>query len=95
MPAGVQVAALAERHQLLDHRAKVLGLRQGGRDLLVLDERLRHIGEHRLAVLGGAIEAPLGVSVIHWPVSLSGSHGRRATERPLFLFPLSRFRERR
>src|SRR6185437_4115234 len=28
-PARVQVAALAKRHQLLDHRAKVLGLWQG------------------------------------------------------------------
>ena len=70
--AGVQVAALAERDQLLDDRAKVLGLRQGGGDLLVLDERLGHVGEHRLAMLGGAVEAPLGVSVIHVAFSFSG-----------------------
>ena len=63
--AGVQIAALAERHQFFDHRTKVLGLRQRGRDLLVLDERLRHVGEHRLAMLMRAIEAPLGASVIH------------------------------
>jgi hypothetical protein len=41
LPARVQVAALAERHQLFHHRAQVLGLRQRGRDLLVLDQRLR------------------------------------------------------
>src|SRR5271157_102418 len=70
--AGVQVAALAERHQLLDHWTKVLGLRQGGGDLLVLDERLGHVGEHRLTMFGGAVEAPLGVSVIHWLISFSG-----------------------
>src|SRR4051812_4010807 len=36
LAAGVQVAALAERHQLLDDRTQVLRLRQGGDDLLVL-----------------------------------------------------------
>src|SRR5271157_6280726 len=70
--AGMQVAALAEGDQLLDHRAKVLRLRQGGDDLLVLDQRLRHVGEHRLAVLGGAVEAPLGASMIHRLSPLSG-----------------------
>src|ERR1700727_3728309 len=72
-PTRVQVAALAKRYQLFDHRAKVFGLWQGGRDLLVLDERLRHIGEHRLAMLGGAIESPLGVSVVHLACLLFGS----------------------
>jgi hypothetical protein len=31
----------------------------------MLDQRLRHIGEHRLAVLGGTVEAALRASVIH------------------------------
>ena len=50
--ARVQVAALAERDQLLDHRTQVLRLGQGGDDLLVLDQGCRHVGEHGLAVLG-------------------------------------------
>ena len=35
---------------------QVLRLRQRGDDLLVLDQRRRHVGEHRLAVLGRAVE---------------------------------------
>ena len=39
LAARMQVAALAERDQLLDDRAEILGLRQGRDDLLMLDQR--------------------------------------------------------
>ena len=61
----MQIAALAERHQLFDDRTKILRLRQRRDDLLVLDQRLRHILEHRLAVFVGAAETALLVTMIH------------------------------
>jgi hypothetical protein len=61
----VQVAALAERDQLFDDRTQVLGLGQRGDDLLVLDQRRGHVGEHRFAVLGRAVELAVSVSVAH------------------------------
>src|SRR3984893_8791577 len=76
----MQIAALAERDQLLDDRAQILCLRQRGDDLLVLDERLAHIGKHRLAMFMRAAEAALGVSVIHG--ALRYFRGRRAKVRP-------------
>src|SRR6202035_664495 len=76
----MQIAALAERDQLLDDRAQILFLRQRGDDLLVLDERLAHIGKHRLAMFMRAAEAALGVSVIHGV--LRYFRGRRAKLRP-------------
>ena len=42
----MQVAALGQRHQLLHHRPQLLGLGQGGDDLLVLDQAGGHVGEH-------------------------------------------------
>src|SRR5215207_10774582 len=78
----MQVAALAERNQLLNDGAQVLCLRQRRNDLLVLDQRGGHVGEHRLAVLGGAVEAPTPESMTHW---LSPFYGRRAKERPSLL----------
>src|SRR5262245_57339895 len=65
LAARVQVAALAERDQFLDDRTQVLRLRQRGHDLLVLDERRRHVGEHGAAMLAGAVELAMGVSVTH------------------------------
>src|SRR5947209_19807680 len=65
LAARMQVAALAERDQLLDDGPQVLGLWQCGDDLLMLDQCLRHVGEHRLTVLGGAVEAALRASMIH------------------------------
>ena len=72
LAAGMQVAALAERHQLLDDRTQVLRLGQGGDDLLMLDERGRHVLEHRLAVLGRAVELAMSLAVTHCPVPSSG-----------------------
>ena len=79
----MQVAALAERDQLLDDRTQVLGLRQGGDDLLVLDQRSRHVGEHGLAVFGRAVEATTTESVTHWLSPKSS--GRRAKGRTVSL----------
>jgi len=62
----VQIATLAQGDQLLDDRTQLLGLGQGGHDLLVLDQRGRHIGEHRLAMARGAAQLPVGVSVAHF-----------------------------
>src|SRR5262249_23666461 len=62
---SVQVAALAERDQLLDDRAQLLRLGQRGGDLLVLDQRGRHVGEHGAAMLGRAVELAVGVTVTH------------------------------
>jgi hypothetical protein len=56
LAAGMQIAALAERDELFDDRTNFLGLRQGGHDLLMFDERSRHVGEHRLAVARGAVQ---------------------------------------
>src|SRR5262249_53473690 len=65
LTAGVQAAALAERDQLLDDRTQVLRLVQRGRDLLVLDESAGEIHEHRLAMLGGAVELPAAIVMTH------------------------------
>src|SRR5205814_3184147 len=60
-----KTALLAERDQLLHDRAQFLRLRQRGDDLLVLDQRRAHIGEHRAPVLGGAIELAVNPAVTH------------------------------
>src|SRR6266545_5158770 len=54
---------LAEGDQLLDDRAQFLRLRQRGDDLLVLDQRRAHVGEHRAAMLGGAVELTMNLAV--------------------------------
>src|SRR5918996_1580282 len=55
-PARVQIAPLAQGDQLLDQRPQLLGLGQRGLDLLVLDQRNGHVGEHRLAVARRAVQ---------------------------------------
>src|SRR6185437_7988053 len=65
LAAGMQVAALAERHQLLDDRAQILRLRQRGDDLLMLDQRHGEVGEHRLAMADAAGEAAAFETVAH------------------------------
>src|SRR5262249_21984659 len=84
----MQAAALAERDELLDDRAQVLRLRQRGDDLLVLDQRGRHVGEHRAAMLGRAVELAVYLAVAHQNSSTrrsgrarrarAGTHGHRA-----------------
>src|SRR5665811_2300652 len=60
-----QAALLAERDQLFHDRAQFLRLRQRGDDLLVLDQRRAHIGEHRAPMFGGAIELAMNLAVTH------------------------------
>src|SRR5262245_46457384 len=61
----VQIAALAQRDELFHDRAQILGLRQRGDDLLVLDQRGRHVAEHGAAMLRRAVELAVGVTVAH------------------------------
>ena len=61
----MQISALAERNELLDHGPQILRLRKGGHDLLMLDQRRRHIREHGTPVLGFAVELAMGVTVAH------------------------------
>src|SRR5690606_17290241 len=65
LAAGVKIATLAKGYQLLHDRAKFLRLRKGGDDLLMLDERGRHIGEHGLTVARGSVQLAAGFSVTH------------------------------
>jgi len=65
LTARMQIAALAEGDQLFHDGPQVLRLRQRRGDLLVLDEGLRHVGEHRLAMLMRAVETTLRATVIH------------------------------
>ena len=55
LTAGVQIAALAKGDQLFDDPLQLLGLWQGGFDLLVLDQRASHVCEHRFAVFVCAV----------------------------------------
>src|SRR6185437_12314117 len=79
LAAGMQVTALGERDQLLDDRPQFLGLGQRGHDLLVLDQRRRHVGEHRLAVAGSPVELTVGVTVAHLLSLPNGSRHGGAT----------------
>src|SRR5690606_15715708 len=69
LTTGMKITPLAERDELLNIGAKLLRLGQSGHDLLMLDERDRHIGEHGLAMACGAIELATGFSVAHGPFS--------------------------
>src|SRR5262249_23028562 len=95
LPARVQIAALAERDQLLDDRAQVLRLRQGGDDLLVLDQRRRHVGEHGATMLGLAVELAVSVSVTHWANSRRRRNGGRIVRPPVSNDPRTAWRARR
>ena len=53
LPAGVEVAALGQRDQLLDLGLDGLGLRLGGLDPLVLDDLLAEVRQQRLAMGAG------------------------------------------
>src|SRR4051812_8051868 len=60
-----EAAALGQSHQLLDIGAKLLRLGGGGCDLLVLDERSRHVAEQGGAVAGGALELTPADAMTH------------------------------
>ncbi|VVT11310.1 hypothetical protein SPHINGO361_120694 [Sphingomonas sp. EC-HK361] len=64
--AAVRKAALLrERDQLFDIRAEFLRLGDGGRDLLMLDERCRHVAEQRDAVGRGPLKLTAANTVTH------------------------------
>src|SRR3546814_13934628 len=55
-PAIGQAALLRQRHELFGIGPKLLRLGDGGRDLLILDERRRHIAEQCRAMAAGALK---------------------------------------
>jgi len=61
----MQVAALAEGDQLLGHRTKVFGLRQGGLDLLMLQQGNGEIGEKGLTGRAGAVQLTTAHTMTH------------------------------
>src|SRR5580693_10647124 len=65
LAARMQVAALAERDELLDDRAQILRLRQRRRDLLVLDQRRAQVRQHRFAMIRAAAELAVSLGVTH------------------------------
>src|SRR6185369_3662894 len=65
LTAGGKVALLADRHQLLDDRTKLLRLRQSRDDLLVLDQRRAHVGEHRHTMRRMTPQLAVNFSVTH------------------------------
>ena len=60
-----QAALLRQRDQLLDVRAKLLRLGDGGGDLLVLDERGRHVAEQRSAMGRGPLKLTAAYAMAH------------------------------
>src|SRR5699024_5500332 len=64
-PAVRQPAALGQCDQFLDVRAKLLRLGGGGGDLLVLDQRGRHVAEQGRTVARGALKLTMANAVAH------------------------------
>src|SRR5206468_8220026 len=65
LAAGMQIAALCQRYQLLNDGTQVLRLGQRGDDLLVLDQRGRKMLEQRGALVGAPVELAVGNPVTH------------------------------
>src|SRR5437868_3043687 len=65
LPAGVETALLGKCYQLFNDWAQILGLGQRRDDLLMLDQRRRHVGEHGLAMRCRAVETAACKSVTH------------------------------
>src|SRR2546423_10038770 len=79
LPASVEVSALAQRDELLDHRAQILRLRQRGDDLLVLDQSRRHVREHCAPVLRRAVELAMGVTMTYVRLQRTDNRGQMKT----------------
>ena len=60
-----QRSSLAQRNERLDNATKFLGFGQRGLDGLVLQQRVAHVAQHRLAMLRSAIEFAKSVAVTH------------------------------
>jgi hypothetical protein len=67
LTASMHVTTLGQRNQLLSNRPQILGLGQRCNNLLMLDQRSRHIGKHCLAMRACAVELASALSVAHWP----------------------------
>src|SRR5216683_2821463 len=65
LPACMQAAALAQGHKLLDDATQLLGFRQRGADLLVLQKRMRHVVEHGLAMGASTAELAAAQAMAH------------------------------
>jgi len=61
----MKAAPFAQGDQLFHHRAQILGFRQCRHDLLMLDQRCAHVGEHGPTMLGRAIELAIDLAVTH------------------------------
>src|SRR3974390_3787865 len=66
LPAGMQIALLTKRNQLLDPRATLLRLRKRGHDLLVLDQRRAHVSEHGAAMSRLLVKLAVNLTVTHF-----------------------------
>src|SRR5205823_13621415 len=66
--AVAEAAALGERDQLFDVRAKLLRLGRRGGDLLVLDERGRHVAEQGRTVARSTLKLTMANAVAHGSV---------------------------
>src|SRR5581483_3735626 len=64
-PAVVQRPGLAEGDHLFGHRTRRLGLRQGGRHALVLDQAANQVGQHCVPVFAGAPQFRRSLQVSH------------------------------
>src|SRR3546814_10300548 len=64
-PAIGQAALLRQRHELFGIGPKLLRLGDGGRDLLMLDERRRHIAEQCRAMAAGALKFTSADTMAH------------------------------
>ena len=75
-----EAALLAKRDQLVGNSLQLLRFRQRGDDALVVDQRRQLVAEHRLAMLGGAVELAMNLAVTHLKSSFS-SLSRRSVAR--------------
>src|SRR5690606_22467491 len=73
---------LAQGDQRFDNTTQLLGFRQRGLDDFMLQERVRHVTEHRLTVTAAAIQLAKAVTVTHFSTSFN-----RLSPQPSFSSP--------